>query len=67
MKFEEAAKALAEMAPAMDAAWRHVAEDESIWQARIDGPAYRSTPILGHFRWYRRWRVVRLHAQLEEE
>lgn len=37
--------------------------DES-WQARVDGPVYRRTPILRRFRWYRRLRVWWLRRQI---
>jgi hypothetical protein len=35
-----------------------------IQQTNIDGPVYRQTPILGRFRWYRRFRVWKLRRQL---
>ena len=50
---------------AMHAAWEQTAGDEALWQARIDGPVYRQTPLLGRFRWYRRFRVWQLRRSLK--
>ena len=49
----------------MDAAWQQAIGNNDIWEQRIDGPVYRSTPLLGQFRWYRRLRVWWLRRQLE--
>lgn len=64
---EELAARIRDIAPAMNEAWLQVAGDENIWQQRMDGPVYRSTFILGRFRWYRRVRVWWLRRQLGGE
>ncbi len=67
MTAKELASRIRDIAPAMNEAWLQASSDENIWQQRMDGPVYRSTFILGHFRWYRRMRVWWLRRQLGGE
>lgn len=64
MEMQECAAALHTIAESLERVWPQTFGNEALWEARIDGPVYRDTPILGCFRWYRRLRVWWLRRQL---